>query len=91
VDDATALDTAVDALKAYATAGDPPIRSFLGARERPSSRFSGRHHGCHLLADEGQAAEILEQLAPAGKGDGVPSAIRLSWVLPARGHSERGG
>jgi hypothetical protein len=48
VDDATALDTAVDVLDAYTATRDAPIRSFLGAREGAASRFPGGHDDRHL-------------------------------------------
>jgi hypothetical protein len=81
VDNATALDTTVDVLNAHATAGDPPIRGFLGAREGPSSRFSGRHDGFNLIEGEGQEAEILEQ--PAACGQGVRRGIGNPLVMGA--------
>ena len=40
VDDATALDAAVDVLDAHATAGDTPIRGFLRARERSATTLT---------------------------------------------------
>jgi hypothetical protein len=83
VDNATAFDAAVDVLNAHATAGDPPIRGFLGVREGSSSRFSGRHNGFNLVEGERHEAEILEQPAACGQRVRLASAIRLSWVLPA--------
>jgi hypothetical protein len=61
VDDAAALDAAVDVLDAHTSAGDAPMRRFLGPRELSSSRLPGRSWSNRL---------------PAGKGYGVASAIR---------------
>jgi hypothetical protein len=64
VDDAAALDTAVDMLDAHAPTGDAPIRSLLRVCELPSSWLSGRHDDLNLAERERQEAKILEQLAP---------------------------
>ena len=60
LDNATAFDAAVDVLNAHAPAGNTPIRGFLGARERSSSRFSGRHDGFNLIEGERHEAKVLE-------------------------------
>jgi hypothetical protein len=65
VDDATALDTAVDMLDAHAPTGDAPIRGLLCVCELPSSWLSGRHDDLHPVERERQEAKILEQLAPS--------------------------
>ena len=65
-DDATALDAAIDMLDAHATTGDAPIRRFLCARERSSSRFPGRHDDLDLAERKRQEAQILEQATPGG-------------------------
>jgi hypothetical protein len=68
VDDAAALDTAVDMLDAHAATRDAPIRGFLRACELPSSRLAGRHDDFDLIAGKGQEAQILEQPAPRWQG-----------------------
>jgi hypothetical protein len=83
VDDAAALDAAVDVLNADAAASDAPIRSLLGARQGPAPRLSGRHDHLDLREGRRQKAEILEQPAPRGRGVWGASAIRVAWVLPA--------
>ena len=82
MDDAAALDAAVDVLDAHAPTSDAPIRGLLRTCELPSSRLPGRHDDLYAVKREGQETQILEPLAPAGKGYGVASAMRLSWVLP---------
>ena len=73
VDDAAALDTAVDVLDAHAATRDAPIGSFLGAREGAASRLPGRHDDLDLLEGERQEAEILEQ--PTARRQGVRRGI----------------
>jgi len=73
VDDATALDTAVDVFDAHAATRDAPICSFLGAREGPASRLPGRHDNLDLIEGERQEAQILEQ--PTARGQGVRGRI----------------
>ena len=60
VDNAAALDAAVDVLNAHAAARDTPIRRFLRPREIPSSRLPGRHDDFDLVKRERQEAQILE-------------------------------
>jgi hypothetical protein len=67
VDDATALDAAVDMLDAHAPAGDATIRGFLRTRESPTSWFPRRHDDLDVVQCERQEAEILEQPAPRGQ------------------------
>jgi hypothetical protein len=69
VDDAAALDAAVDVLDAYTSAGDAPIRGFLRAREGPAPWLAGRHDDLDLVERERQEAEILEQ--PTARRQGV--------------------
>jgi hypothetical protein len=71
VDDAAALDTAVDMLDAHAAAGDAPIRGFLCARKGPAPRLPGRHDDLLLVQRERQETEIPEQPAACGQGVGV--------------------
>ena len=73
MDDATALDTAVDVFDAHAATRDAPICSFLGAREGPASRLPGRHDDLDLIEGERQEAQILEQ--PTARGQGVRGRI----------------
>ena len=60
VDDATALDAAVDVLDAHTTARDAPVRRFLRAREVPPSRLPSWHDDVHLVERERQETEILQ-------------------------------
>jgi hypothetical protein len=60
VDDAAALDTAVNVLDADAAARDAPIGGFLRPRERPAPRLLGGHDDLDVVEREGQEAEILE-------------------------------
>ena len=60
VDDAAALDAAVDVLDAHATARYAPIRRFLRAREAPAPRFPRRHDDVDPVERKRQEAEILE-------------------------------
>jgi hypothetical protein len=52
VDDAAALDTAVDMLDTHAATRDTPIRGFLRARAGTASRLPGRHDDFDLLQGE---------------------------------------
>ena len=66
VDDAAALDTAVDGLNTYATASDAPIRGLLCAWQSAAPRLLGRHNHRDLRECKCQKAEILEPPAPRG-------------------------
>jgi hypothetical protein len=68
VDDAAALDAAVDVLDTHAPTGDAPIRGLLRACELPSSRLPGRHADLHPVERARQKAQILEQPAPCRQG-----------------------
>jgi hypothetical protein len=68
VDNAAALDAAVDVLNTHAAARDAAIRRFLRAREVPASWLSGRHNDLHLVECERQEAQILEQGTPRRQG-----------------------
>ena len=70
LDDATALDAAVDVLDAHAATCDPPIRRFLRPRELPAPGFLHGHDNLDLIERERQEAEILEQPAACGQGIG---------------------
>jgi hypothetical protein len=59
VDDAAALDAAVDVFDAHTSAGDAPIRSFLQAREGPVPWLPRGHDDLDLGQRERQEAEIL--------------------------------
>jgi hypothetical protein len=67
VDDAAALDAAVDVLNADAAASDAPIRSLLRACQGPAPRLPGRHDHLDLRECKRQKAEILEQLTARGQ------------------------
>jgi hypothetical protein len=60
MDDAAALDAAVDVLDAHTTARDATIRRFLCAREGPAPRFPRRHNDVDPVERKRQEAEILE-------------------------------
>jgi hypothetical protein len=68
MDDAAALNAAVDVLDTHAPTGNAPIRGLLRACELPSSRLPGRHDDLHPVEREGQEAKILEQPAPRRQG-----------------------
>jgi len=68
VDDAAALDAAVDVLDAHATACDAPIRRFLHAREWPAPRLLRRRDGVDPVERERQEAETLEYSAAYRQG-----------------------
>jgi hypothetical protein len=79
VDDAAALDAAVDVLDAHSTAGDASIRGFLRACEGPAPWLPRRHDDLHLVERERQEAEILEQ--PTARGQGVRSGISNPLIV----------
>jgi hypothetical protein len=81
MDDATALDAAVNVLNAHAPAGDVPIGGFLHAREVPASWLSGGHDALYLVECERQEAEILEQATP--RGQGIEGGIYNPLILGA--------
>jgi hypothetical protein len=83
VDDAAALDAAVDVLDAHATAGDPTIRGFLRAREGPATRLAGRHDDLDVVERKRQEAQILQQAAPSGQG--VRGGIGNALIVGATG------
>ena len=60
VDDAAALDAAVDVLDAHATARDALVRRFLRAREGPAPRLPRRHDDVDPVERKRQDAEILK-------------------------------
>jgi hypothetical protein len=82
MDDVTALHTAVHVLNAYMPAGNAPIGGFLCTGEGSPPRLLGWYDDLDLGERKSQKAHILEQPAAGGEGDGVASAMRLSWVLP---------
>src|ERR671931_706980 len=61
VDDAAALDAAVDVLNTHAAACHTPIRRVLRARQGPALRLLRRHDHLDLGERERQEAELLEQ------------------------------
>jgi hypothetical protein len=70
VDDAAALDAAVDVLNADAAACNPSIGGFLRPREGSSPWLLGRYDHLDVVERERQEAEILEQPAPCWQGVG---------------------
>jgi hypothetical protein len=81
VDDAAALDAAVDVLDAHATAGEAPIRRFLRACEGPAPRLPRRHDDVDPLEHQRQEAKILEQSAACRQG--VWGGIRNPLIMGA--------
>jgi len=79
VDDAAALDAAVDVLDTHAAACDTPICRFLRARQGPAPRLLRRHDHFDLVECERQEAQILEQ--PATGGQGVGCCIRNALIM----------
>jgi hypothetical protein len=63
MDDAAALDTAVDVLDAHTSARDAPIRGCLRARKSTATWLPGWHDHLDLVTRERQEAQILEQPA----------------------------
>ena len=83
VDDATALDTAVDMLDAHATARDASIRGLLRASEFASPGLARWHDDLDMVERKGQEAKILEQ--PATRRQWVRGRIRNPLVVGAAG------
>jgi len=81
VDDATALDTAVDVRDAHTATRDAPIGGFWGAREGAASRLPGRHEDLHLVQRKRQDAQILAQAAPCRQG--VRGGIGHAFIVGA--------
>jgi hypothetical protein len=79
VDNAAALDAAVDMLDAHAATRDAPVGGFLAAREGPASRLPGRHDDLDLIEGERQEAQILEQ--PTARGQGVRGRISNPLIV----------
>jgi hypothetical protein len=67
MDDATALDAAVDLLDAHAPAGEATIGRFLRTRESPTAGFPRWPDDRDGVQCARQEAEILEQPAPCGQ------------------------
>jgi hypothetical protein len=70
MDDAAALDAAVDVLDTYPAACDTPIRRFLRPRQGPTPRLLCWHDDLDLVEREGKKAPILEQPTACGQGVG---------------------
>jgi hypothetical protein len=81
MDDAAALDTAVDVLDANAAAGDPPIRGFLRARACPATRLPSGHDDFDLVERTRQEAKILKQ--PTARGQGIRRGLRNPLIMSA--------
>ena len=83
VDDATALDAAVDRLDAHATSGDASIRGLLRASEWTSPGLARWHDDLDMVERERQEAELLAQ--PAAHGEGVGRGIRTPFIVGTAG------
>jgi hypothetical protein len=83
VDDAAALDAAVDVLNADAAACNPSIGGFLRPREGSAPWLLGRHDDLDLIERERQEAQVLEQ--PAPRGQGIRRGIRNPLIVGAAG------
>jgi hypothetical protein len=70
VDDAAALDAAVDGRDTHAAAGDPSMRRFRRARQGPAPRLPRRHDHLDLVERARQEAQILEPPTACGQGGG---------------------
>jgi hypothetical protein len=81
VNNATALDAAVDVLDPHATARDAPIGGFLCPCESPAPWLLGGHDDLNVIEREGQETEILEQ--PAARGQGIRRGICNPLVVRA--------
>jgi hypothetical protein len=81
MDDAAALDTAVDVLDTHAAAGDPPIRGFLRAREGPAPRLPSGHDDFDLVERKRQEAKILKQ--SAARRQGIRRGLRNPLIMAA--------
>jgi hypothetical protein len=88
VDDAAALDAAVDVLDAHATARDAPMRRFLRAREGPAPRLPRRHEDVDPVERTRQEAAILEYSAACRQGVWGGSRHPLSVGAAGRGLTE---
>ena len=71
VDDAAALDTAVDVLDAQPPLVERLVRPLLLPRELLTAGFLGRHEDLHLGERERQEAQILQQPTPSREGVGA--------------------
>ena len=67
---------------AHSSPSDLPIARFLRSRQLVSTGLLRRLDEVHAISRERLKAYVLQQLAPAGSGHGVVSAMRLSWTLP---------
>ena len=83
VDDAAALDAAVDVLDAYPATREAPIRGFLRAREGAASWLPRRHDDLNLVQRKRQETQILEQ--PASRRQGVWGGLGNSFIMSAAG------
>jgi hypothetical protein len=79
VDNAAALDAAVDVLNAHAPPRDAPIRGPLRAREGAAPRLPGRHDDLDLVQGKRQKAQVLEQPAPHWQG--VRGSIGNAFIV----------
>jgi hypothetical protein len=83
MDDAAALDAAVDVLDTHAPTGDTPLRGLLRACEFPAPRLLGRHDHLNVRQRKRQEPKILEQ--PPACGQGVGRGIGKPLIVGAAG------
>src|SRR5262247_2355387 len=83
VDNAAALDAAVDVLDARPPTGDAPMRGVLLARKRPAPRLLRRHDDVDLRECEGQTAQILEP--PAARRHGIRGGLGNPLIMGTAG------
>jgi hypothetical protein len=79
VDNAAALDAAVDVLDADAATCQASIGGFLAAREGAAAGLAGGHADLDQVERERQEAQVLEQ--PTARGSGIGSGIRHPLVV----------
>jgi hypothetical protein len=83
VNDAAALDAAVDMLDAHPAARDATIGGFLRVREGPTPRLPGRHDDVDVVQRARQETNILQQ--PAARRQGIRRGIGHPLIVGAAG------
>jgi hypothetical protein len=83
VDDATALDAAVDLLDTDTAAGDAPIRRCLRTGEGPAPPLAGRHEDVDRVQGTCQEPESLKE--PTARGPGIGARLGNPLIVGAAG------